>query len=100
VQEKRSYQRVPIDLEVTIEIEGQTPFSALARDLSLGGMLIESEHTLAFGTSVTITTALPGEPRPVTLPAIVRWNKPNGFGVQFGLLGARETHAITNLTHK
>jgi type IV pilus assembly protein PilZ len=31
------------------------------------------------------------------LPAIVRWTKPDGFGVQFGSLGARETHAISQL---
>jgi type IV pilus assembly protein PilZ len=31
------------------------------------------------------------------LPGIVRWAKPDGFGVQFGSLGARETHAISEL---
>jgi hypothetical protein len=31
------------------------------------------------------------------LPAVVRWNKPGGFGVQFGLLGAKETHSLAQL---
>ena len=31
------------------------------------------------------------------LPGVVRWLKPGGFGVQFGLLGARDTHAISEL---
>jgi hypothetical protein len=28
----------------------------------------------------------------------VRWTRSDGMGVQFGLIGARETHAITELT--
>jgi hypothetical protein len=31
------------------------------------------------------------------LPGIVRWTKQDGMGVQFRLLGARETHAITEI---
>jgi type IV pilus assembly protein PilZ len=31
------------------------------------------------------------------LPGIVRWVKPGSMGVQFGLLGARETYAITEM---
>ena len=33
----------------------------------------------------------------MVLPAIVRWTSPVGMGVQFGLLGVRETHAITEI---
>ncbi len=31
------------------------------------------------------------------IEAIVRWCKPTGMGVQFGVMGARETHALTTL---
>jgi type IV pilus assembly protein PilZ len=31
----------------------------------------------------------------MALPAVVRWTSKDGMGVQFGLLGARETHEIT-----
>jgi hypothetical protein len=31
------------------------------------------------------------------LPGTVRWAKPGGLGIQFGLLGARETHSIAQL---
>jgi hypothetical protein len=31
------------------------------------------------------------------LSGVVRWAKPGGFGVQFGPMGARETHAMTRL---
>jgi hypothetical protein len=39
----------------------------------------------------------PGTKAELRLPAIVRWATPDGFGVQFGSLGARETHAISEL---
>jgi hypothetical protein len=41
---------------------------------------------------------LPSQRAPFALPGVVRWNRDGGMGVQFGLIGARETHAITELT--
>jgi hypothetical protein len=40
---------------------------------------------------------LPGAKKDLRLPAVVRWVKPGGFGVQFGLLGAFETHVLSEL---
>jgi type IV pilus assembly protein PilZ len=40
---------------------------------------------------------VPGEPAAFALPGIVRWTNAHGMGVQFGLLGAKETHTITEL---
>lgn len=36
----------------------------------------------------------------VSLPGFIRWTAARGFGVQFGLLGARETHAIGAMVRK
>jgi hypothetical protein len=69
----------------------------VARDISVGGMFVESEVAPAFGVQLTIVVTLPGTAGQFKLPAVVRWAKPGGFGIQFGLLGARETHALTNL---
>jgi type IV pilus assembly protein PilZ len=60
-------------------------------------MFIESDAALAFGTELTIVLRLPGTKQDTRLPGTVRWQGPGGFGVQFGLLGARETHAISEL---
>lgn len=65
--------------------------------MSLGGMFIEADVVPAFGAKIEIQCMLPGISHEVKLPAVVRWAKPGGFGVQFGLLGARETHAITGM---
>lgn len=94
--EKREYPRTPIDADITCEIDGES-YNALAKDISLGGMFIEAEIVPAFGAKIQIVCRLPGMQSDSSLPAVVRWVKPGGFGVQFGLLGARETHAITEL---
>ena len=67
----------------------------MAKDISLGGMFIEAAESPPFGSQVTIATRLPSAE--VRLVGVVRWNKPDGFGVQFGLLGAKETHAIAKM---
>ena len=97
MEEKRVHPRIPINIDVSCEIKDAAAVTGVAKDLSLGGMFIESEQTLGFGADITIVIRLPGASSESRLPAVVRWSKPGGFGVQFGLLGARETHAITTL---
>ena len=72
----------------------------LGKDISLGGMFIETETPAAFGADLTVRMRLrtpTNEERDFNLPAVVRWVRNDGMGVQFGLLGALETHAITEL---
>jgi type IV pilus assembly protein PilZ len=97
VEDKRVHPRVHLDAEVSCERRGAEPFQGMAKDISIGGMFIESTEVLPFGTEITIVGKLPGTKAAVRLPGIVRWAKPTGFGVQFGSLGARETHAISQL---
>lgn len=93
--EKRVHPRISIDLPVVCE--GAESFSGVAKDLSMGGMFVEAATVPAFGAKLNIVCRLPGASADSKLPAIVRWSKPGGFGVQFGLLGARETHLIAGL---
>lgn len=95
MREKRSYYRKEVECEVEFSVEGEavrTP--GICRNLSLGGAHIETETPAPFGARVTVHLSLEGL-GPKGLPGIVRWVKPNKMGVQFGLLGARETYAIT-----
>jgi type IV pilus assembly protein PilZ len=78
-------------------VSGGATIVGRAKDISIGGMYIESEAQVAFGQEVSIVLRLPNTKSDAHLPAVVRWLKPGGFGVQFGLLGARETHAISEL---
>jgi hypothetical protein len=100
VVELRRYQRAAIDVPVEVGAKGSTErIAGRARDISLGGMFVESSTPFAFGADVTIYITLPGQKSAFALPGVVRWLRGSeGMGVQFGLIGARETHAITELT--
>lgn len=97
MQDKRSHPRVPLIVDVTCEVSGGASILGRAKDISVGGMYIESETPVSFGTEVSIVLRLPNTKANARLPGVIRWIKPGGFGVQFGLLGARETHAISEL---
>jgi hypothetical protein len=51
----------------------------------------------AFGVSVFVGFTPPGHRKPMLVSGIVRWTSASGVGVQFGSLGAREAHAITEI---
>jgi type IV pilus assembly protein PilZ len=95
VVEKRVHPRISIDMPVVCE--GEPTITGMAKDLSMGGLFIEAETVPAFGSKLNIVCRLPGAAADSKLPAVVRWSKPGGFGVQFGPLGARETHVIAGL---
>jgi type IV pilus assembly protein PilZ len=96
VPDKRRHPRVPVNISISFEAPGQGPIAGVLVDVSMGGAFISTETPAAFGAEVTLVGDLPGAPG-ARLPAVVRWSKPGGFGVQFGLLGARETHALNSL---
>ena len=97
MEDKRVHPRVVVGTSVSCERREAAPFTGTAKDISIGGMFVESTEKLPFGTEIIIVARLPGAKADVRLPGIVRWVTAGGFGVQFQLLGARETHAISQL---
>jgi type IV pilus assembly protein PilZ len=96
MEEQRKHQRTQAEIPVTYQLsDSDAGIAAVGTDISFGGMFIESGEVPAFGAEVMIRARLPGQTAELTLPGIVRWVKPTGFGVQFGLLGVRETHTLT-----
>ena len=98
--ELRRYQRAPLDVPVEFTAKtGGERFAGRAKDISVGGMFVFAEQPLAFGTEVVVHAQLPGQKAPFALHGVVRWSRAGeGMGIQFALMGARETHAITELT--
>jgi type IV pilus assembly protein PilZ len=96
MQEKRSHPRRLVRLPLRIFPRGAEPFAAESVDLSVGGLFIRAEGGVAFGEELEVELELP-QLGPTRLPAIVRWIRAEGFGVQFGLLGAKHTHALADL---
>jgi hypothetical protein len=91
----RKSPRVRIDLLVLLDSEGAVS-PALAINVGLGGMFIEGPD-LAYGQFVDVIAKLPGLEEPARIPAVVRWTKDRGIGLQFLQLGAQVTHALSQL---
>lgn len=97
--DQRKHHRIPVQLAVTCIGGDGVALSGSVKDISLGGMFVESVEQPPFGSNVTLV--LQGvATRELRLPAVVRWSEKHGFGVQFGLLGAYATHAIVELVKK
>ena len=96
--ELRRHHRVPFTEPVVFSRKGSDEQKhGQSTDISLGGMFIETKTPEAFGADVVVHVHVPGEPSAFALPGKVRWTAHDGMGIQFGNLGARETHTITEL---
>ncbi len=101
VEEKRRHARVPIDIPLLFQVKGRNrERPGAAKDISVGGMFIETDEASKFGSELLIRIRLPGSEQSLLLRGIVRWETGRGMGVQFGSLGALETHLITEITRK
>ncbi len=99
--EQRRNHRSPLDAGVSVQRKGgDETVSGRARDISVGGIFVESATPFAFGVEVIVHVQLPDAKQPMAMPAVVRWTRNDGMGLQFGLLGARETHAITEIVRR
>ncbi|MBK8256496.1 MAG: PilZ domain-containing protein [Polyangiaceae bacterium] len=95
MQENRQHPRKSIDLPAGFQREGGERVAASCRDISLGGAFLETAEPAPYGSTVKVFLMLPGLREEAALAATVRWvKKGEGMGVQFGVMGARETHAI------
>jgi type IV pilus assembly protein PilZ len=96
--EQRRYARVPVNLPAAFAVKGTAERrEGLCKDISLGGTFIETDSPCGFGAEVVVHVTLPGAHQGLALPGIVRWLRAGGMGIQFGSLGAVETHAITEV---
>lgn len=99
-REARREHRAHLELEMRFRVataEGDEVVYARARNLSVGGMFIETDRPVPFGGALTVEIALPDMPELARLACTVRWTNAEGMGVQFGVMGARETHGIVKL---
>jgi PilZ domain len=97
--EKRRFARAPIDLPVEFMARQDRLVGGcgVGKDIAIGGMFIETAEHAPFGAHLLVSFHVPGLQDVLLVPGVVRWTNPTGMGVQFGLLGARETHVITVL---
>jgi type IV pilus assembly protein PilZ len=86
-------------VSVRVELSSGHSLTVQSHDISIGGSFLLSEETPPIGSPAVLHFELPGCGM-CACPGFVRWVKAGGFGIQFGLLGARETHAIGKLVRQ
>jgi len=95
--EQRRSHRVAIAVPVEFTAKGSVDkVPGVSKDISPRGMFIETAFPAGFGVAVLVGFTLPGHAS-LLVSGTVRWTSTSGMGVQFGLLGARETYAITEI---
>ena len=97
MQEKRRHFRKTVSCAVEFAVAESPRQKGVCCDLSLGGMHVQTVQPAPFGANITVYLQLKETVGASTLPGIVRWVKGDKMGVQFGLLGARETYALTEM---
>jgi type IV pilus assembly protein PilZ len=93
--ERRRLARVQTEFAVVIELPDGQRFDARALDVGVGGLFLETTQAPGYGSS--LTAILTEGSATLRFPAIVRWANERGIGLQFGLLGARETHFLSRI---
>ena len=85
----RSATRFVVTLPVEMKLAGGR-LRGSTRNLSLGGVLIESPLVIAPDTRLVLRLALPGHELELELAGVVRRTEPGGIGVCFERLRTRD----------
>lgn len=93
---RRVHERYDRRLKVVVIHEGSR-IECISRNISLGGIYLITDHPLPYGVKVILEIYLPALRQDAKIEAVVRWEKPDGMGVQFGSLRAREVWALNQL---
>ncbi len=98
--DSRRHARKKTSYPIEFAIGNGPRHAAICRDISLGGLQVETETTAPFGAELQIFIELSGIAGTTQLRGFVRWTKPGIMGVQLGSFGARVTHAIIALLNE
>ena len=97
MSEKRKHSRSVHRAAIKFQVGDGPRQDGVCNDVGIGGMFIETLSPAAFGAQVTVFMKLPDFKGEAEIKGVVRWTEPGGMGVQFGMMGARETYALTKL---
>jgi type IV pilus assembly protein PilZ len=96
--ENRRHKRTSVDISVEFWARGSADKRpGRATDLSQGGVFVETDRPFGFSAEILVSIPVGTRGARAELAGVVRWMRNGGMGVQFGLLGARETNAIAEL---
>jgi uncharacterized protein (TIGR02266 family) len=98
VEHRRSDRRYERRVAISVTHEGEV-LSTFTRNISLGGVFIESDRALPFGAKVSLDFRIPTQSEPVLVEGQVRWieledGQVRGIGIRFEGLRARDVWAL------
>lgn len=98
MERRRSDQRYERELPIDFSYEGRS-YSGRTRNISLGGVFIQTEVPLPFGSKVVLKLKLPAQRDGIEVGGQVRWLEMEdgllrGLGVRFEGLRARDVWAL------
>jgi uncharacterized protein (TIGR02266 family) len=98
VEHRRSDRRYERRLPIELLYEGSS-YDGQTRNISLGGVFVDTEHPLPFGARIKMRFKVPTQPEPIEADGQVRWlemeeGRLRGMGVRFEGLRARDVWAL------
>jgi uncharacterized protein (TIGR02266 family) len=104
VEHRRSDRRYDRRVPIEFNHEGSA-FAAHTRNISLGGVFIETDQTLPFGAKVSLKFRVPTQAEAIEVEGQVRWlemdeGRLRGLGVRFEGLRARDVWALNKFFEK
>jgi uncharacterized protein (TIGR02266 family) len=98
MEHRRSDRRYERRVAIDVVHEGQS-FAAFTRNISLGGVFIETEAALPFGARIKMRFRVPTQHEPIEAEGQVRWlemeeGAVRGIGIRFEGLRARDVWAL------
>ncbi len=98
MEHRRSDRRYDRRVAIDFSHEGSS-FSGHTRNISLGGVFIETEQTLPFGARLGLKFRVPTQSEVIEVEGQVRWlemeeGRLRGIGVRFEGLRARDVWAL------
>lgn len=94
---RRTDPRYDRRLEVEILV-GSTRLTAVSRNVSLGGMFVETQEPLSVFAPLVVKFRVPTQPELIEVSGEVRWIEPGdgicGMGIRWDGLRAREVWAL------
>lgn len=98
MEHRRSDRRYERRVAIDLVYEG-TVLSTFTRNISLGGVFLETDRTLPFGVRVSLKFKVPTQSELVMVDGQVRWMEQEGgyvrgIGIRFEGLRARDVWAL------
>lgn len=98
MEHRRSDRRYERRVQIEFSLAGAS-YNGHTRNISLGGVFIETDQTLPFGSRVGLKFRVPTQAEPVVVEGQVRWlemeeGRLRGLGVRFEGLRARDVWAL------